>query len=90
MSTEHEDQLLYQFARVFVGCFVLAVAFLFLWFFAYVTLGDWMYALNTRWFAVSRREFMLLNYGGLAFAKISAILFFLLPYLSIKFALRKK
>jgi hypothetical protein len=55
-----------------------------------LTAGDWAYGLHARWFELSRRDYALVNYWGIAFAKVGAILFFLIPYFSIKLVQRKK
>ena len=46
--------------------------------------------MNTKWFNIGRHDFDLINYCGIGFVKISILLFFLFPYLSIRLTLRKK
>ena len=90
MNKEELDNLLLRVADIFLCCFLLTYALLLLWFVLYSLAGDWAYTIQARWFEMNRRDFTLVNYWGIAFTKICAIIFFLFPYLSIKFVLRKK
>ena len=72
------------------GAFIISYAILVLWFLMFLCAPDSLYVLNTTWFAVSRHEFDLVNYCGMAFLKIINLVFFLSPYLSIKLWLRKR
>ncbi len=90
MTREEQDYSLNRIASVLLCCLILSLAFLLLWFVSYVLAGDWTYGISARWFELSRHEFTLVNYWGIAITKIAAIVFFLFPYLSIKFVLRKK
>jgi len=77
-------------ATVLGGSFLINFALLLLWFCIILFLPEWFYRMNEKWFAISRHEFDLINYTGIAFMKIINIVFFLCPYLSIKLWLRKK
>ena len=90
MTKDEQNNLLDAVAEVFLRCFVLAFCLLLLWFVFFLVGGDWAYAIHSRWFGLSRLHFDLTIYYGLAFFKMAAILFFLLPYVSIKLLLRKK
>ncbi len=83
------DHLLGRIAGVFIRCFFLSFALLIVWFFFYVLLGDMGYKMHARLFELSRHDYALVNYCGMAFAKISATLFFLVPYFAIRVVLRK-
>ena len=76
-------------AAVLGGSFLINFALLLLWFCIFLFLPEWFYRINENWFAISRHEFDLINYTGIAFLKIVNIVFFLCPYLSIKLWLRK-
>jgi len=56
---------------------------LLLWVFAFLFAHEWMYAMHTRWFKLSREAFDLLNYGGIGLYKLGNILFFLVPALAL-------
>lgn len=87
---ECNNNLVGEMATILGGSFLLSYAILLLWFIIVLTAPDWFYGINARWFAISRHEFDLVNYSGMAFLKITNIVFFLCPYLSIKIWLRRK
>jgi len=90
MNKDEQDNLLDRVAGIFLWCFLLSFALLLLWFDFYLLAGDWAYSIHAGWFELSRRDFALVNYWGMAFTKFCAIIIFLFPYLSIKLVLRKK
>ena len=90
MNQDESKNLLQGVAGILLRCFFLSLALLLLWFVFYLVAGDWAYSIHSRWFELSRRDFGLINYYGMALTKIWAILFFLFPYLSIKLVLRQK
>lgn len=90
MNKDDQDILLNRLAGIFLRCFLLSYALLLLWFVFYRLAGEWAYGINSRWFELSKSEFALVNYWGIAFTKICAIIFFLFPFFSIKLVLRKK
>lgn len=90
MNQDEWKNLLRGVAGIFLRCFFLSLALLLLWFVFYLVAGDWAYSIHSRWFELSRRDFGLINYYGMALTKICVILFFLFPYLSIRLVLRQK
>ena len=77
-------------AKVLIRWFFISMAFLIFWFLIFLAGADRLYTLNSRWFDISQRDFILVNYYGMAFIKISAYVFLLFPYLAIRLVLRKK
>lgn len=77
-------------ASILGGSFLISYAVLLLWFLFFLFAPDCLYGLNTKWFAISRSEFDLINYGGMAFLKIINLVFILSPYLAIKLLLWKR
>jgi len=77
-------------ATILGGSFLISYAILLLWFLIFLFAPDCLYGLNTKWFAINRKEFDLINYGGMAFLKIINLVFFLCPFLAIKLLLWKK
>jgi hypothetical protein len=77
-------------AEILLRCFLFSLALLIVWFMSYVVGGDWIYSIHSKWFILSKHEFVLMNYYGMALVKLCAIVFFLLPYGAIKLMLRKK
>ena len=56
---------------------------LLLWVGMFLFAHEWTYRLHTRWFALSREAFDMLNYGGIGLYKLGNILFFLAPALAL-------
>ena len=79
--------LLDKSASILIRCFFLSYALLIVWFFLYVLLGDAGYGTHAQWFELSRHDYALVNYYGMAFVKICAIIFFLFPYFAIRLVL---
>jgi hypothetical protein len=90
MTKDEQNNLLDAAAGVCLRCFVLAVCLLLLWFVFYMAAGDWAYSIHSRWFELSKAQFDMMYYCVMGFTKMAGILFFLLPYISIKLMLRKK
>ena len=90
MNMDEQDNLLDRVADILLWCFLLSFALLLLWFVFYLLAGNWAYSIHAGWFELNKRDFALVNYWGMAFTKVFAIMIFLLPYLSIKLVLRKK
>jgi hypothetical protein len=89
MNKDEHNYLLENIAGILIRCFFLTYALLLTWFVFYWVGGDWGYILNSQWFKVSKHEYDLVCYYGIAFMKICALTFFLFPYIAIKLVLRK-
>jgi hypothetical protein len=90
MFNDQRNYITLEALAAILGCtFLFNLAILLLWFCIILFLPEWFYRINENWFAISRHELDLINYCGIAFLKIINIVFFLLPYLSIKLLLRK-
>ncbi len=77
-------------SRVLIRCFASCVLFLILWFCLFIVGGESGYRLHSRWFSLSRHEYDLINYCGMGLLKICNLLFFLFPYLAIRWTLKRK
>jgi hypothetical protein len=77
-------------ASVLIRCFWYCFGLLLLWFWFFITAGDWAYNLHNNIFSITRHDFDMINYCGLAVVKVVAIVGFLIPYLAIRFTDKKK
>ncbi|MHC4107469.1 MAG: DUF6868 family protein [Planctomycetota bacterium] len=78
-------------ARVLIWCFALSVALLIIWFVFYLLIGDWGYSVHSKMFdELTRRDYELINYCGMAVMKLFVFVVFLIPYLAIRLVLRAK
>ncbi len=69
---------------VLAWCTVINVAVLLLWFLFFSRAHDWTYGLHAKWFALPVEKFDAIHYAGMAFFKLSIILFNLAPYLALR------
>ena len=76
-------------AQVLIRCFIGGVILLLVWFFAFLVAVDWLYALNAKWFSITREQFVLVNFCGIAAVKLFVYLVFLIPYICVRLVLRK-
>jgi len=78
-------------AKILIRCFILNFAVILLWFVFYlIGSGRWGYELHSKIFDISRHEFAVINYCGIAFAKLCNFIFFLFPYVAIRIVLKLK
>ena len=89
-DNERNDVFFQRVATILLRSFLFGLAFLLLWFLLYLIAPEWMFETNAKWFNIGKRDFDLINYFGMGFVKISIILFFFFPYLSIRSMLRRK
>jgi hypothetical protein len=71
-------------SSVLIRCFFMVFAFVLFWFLLFVLGGNWAYRLHSVWFPLTYHEYVLVNYCGIAIAKICNIIFFLFPYIAIR------
>ena len=90
MQKDGQERTLQDLSTIFITCFLASYAFLLFWFFFYLVSGEWGYKFTSGWFKLSRHDYDLMSYFGMAYVKLCAILFFLFPYLSIRLLLRRK
>jgi hypothetical protein len=79
-----------QLAQVLIWCFVGGLAYLTLWFVLILLIGDWVYGIHSTFFDITRRQFDLVHYGGMAVTKVVVFVGFLVPYLCVRAVLCKQ
>jgi uncharacterized protein DUF6868 len=89
-STGDQNVFLETCSAILIRCFLIELAVLLLWFFIFLFMGGLAFKIHSAMFAITRHDFDLMNYYGMAFMKMSAFLLFLCPYLSIRLVMRKK
>jgi hypothetical protein len=90
MDADKKDDVLTVAGAILLRCLIFSVALVTFWFLFYLAAGDWAYSVHARWFDLTRHEFVLMNYFGMAFVKLVAIVFFLFPYLAIRMTVGKR
>lgn len=76
-------------ARALMYCFAGGVVLVLTWFLLYVALGDWIHSMHSMWFPMSREQFTLILYGGMALTKVLNFMLFLIPWVALRIALRQ-
>jgi hypothetical protein len=77
-------------SKVLLRCFILGVVFMLLWFLFILVGADFAHGIHSKWFPISKEQFLLLNYVGMGISKLFLIGVFLIPYISIRLVLCKK
>ncbi len=76
-------------ARILLRCFVLGYILLLIWFLLYAFGGEQFFGFWARLFGITQREMDLINFSGIVFMKSLVLVFFLCPYIAIRWVLRK-
>jgi hypothetical protein len=71
-------------SKILLWCFVLGFAVLLFWFVCILAAGEFIYGVHATMFDVSKHEFDVLNYYGMAVLKLFISVFYLIPYLAIR------
>lgn len=66
---------------------LLNLVFLTAVFFLFLCARDVIYRVHGRWFPISRETFHAVIYAGMAWYKLAAFLFFVIPYCVLRFCL---
>ena len=69
---------------ILIRAFWLGILLLAFWADLFIIWGVRMYASHAQWFNLSYHEFELFQYGAMIFFKLCLLIFFLIPYLAIK------
>jgi len=83
-SGEYNDIFFETLAKILIRSFLLGLAFLLIWFLFYLFGPNWMDKINAKWFDIGKRDFHLINYYGMGFVKLSILVGFFFPYLSLR------
>ena len=62
----------------------LFIGVLVVWIWLFILARDFMQRLHGRWFQLSRQQFDVIHYAGMAVFKLGIILFNLVPYVALR------
>lgn len=65
-------------------CSLINLAILLWWFFFFTVAHDWTYRLHGRWFKLSVEQFDSIHYAGIAYFKLTVLVFNVVPYLALR------
>ena len=74
-----------EITRDFLGwCSIINMGLLLWWFMFFTLVHDLVYRIHGKWFKLSVERFDAIHYAGMAFFKVSIILFNIVPYLALR------
>ena len=82
------EELLTAVSKVLMWCAVLGFALLLFWFCVILALGDLAFQVQETMFDLSKHEFDMLNYYGIAAFKMCVFLLFVIPWGATQLVLR--
>jgi hypothetical protein len=82
------DEVLDVVSKILLWCFGIGMALLLFWFGMVLAIGDLAYGVHASMFDLSRHEFEMMNYFGMAWLKVCVFLFFFTPWLGTRLVLR--
>jgi hypothetical protein len=90
MSDRHEStELLNVVGKILLRCFLLGYLLLLVWFACFLWAPGLVYKVSQP-FDLTSHEINVINYCGLVFVKSCVLIFFLLPWISIRLVLRNR
>jgi len=75
-------------SRILIRSFLMGLVLLIIWQLAMSFSPGWMFSTQAHWFGFDEQAFKLVNYCGMGLMKLTLIIFFFFPYLSIKIVLK--
>jgi len=82
------DEVLTAVSNILLWCLGIGMALLLFWFGIVQAAGDYIYGVHSSMFDLSRHEFELMNYYGIAWFKTCVVMFFFAPWLGTRLVLR--
>ena len=68
----------------FLWCAVINYGVLLVWFLFFIMGRGFMHRLHSRWFQLSRQQFDIVHYAGMAIFKLGIILLNVVPYIALR------
>jgi hypothetical protein len=85
------NELFDKLAKILLRCFVLGYIVVLLWFVSSLVGGELIYGyLGGKLYGLTQHEVDMVNYCGMALMKCFVWLFFLIPYIAIRWFLSKR
>ncbi len=77
-------------SKILLYCTLFGLVLILAWFSFFILFGGFVYGIHSKLFSISIDRFYFANYLFMGFAKLIVILLFLIPYISVRLALRKQ
>ena len=72
-----------QLRNFLLGCTIINVALLLLWWMMFACVHDWIYRVHSRWFKLSTESFDTAHYKLMGQWKLMVFMFNLIPYVAL-------
>ncbi len=91
MSTKDTvDDLLATLAAILGRCAIMALGLLVFWGLLLVFAPDFTFNIQRTLLDITRPQFNLIHFGGLALAKVATFWLFVMPYIAVKLVIRAR
>jgi len=89
-DTKNVNEVLEVVGKVLIRCFAMVLLVLLFWWAVLVLAGDLTYSVHSKFIPISRAQFNMIHYAGIALMKTVAFVVFLAPYIAIRLVIRKR
>jgi hypothetical protein len=73
-----------ELANFLAWCTIINYSLLMVWFSVFTIGHDWLHLMHGKWFDLTKEQFDIVNYGGMALFKLFIFIFNLAPYLALR------
>ena len=84
------DNLLEVIAKVMLRCWIFGFIMLLFWWGAVTLAGDLVLGVHGDMFDLTRSQLIVIHYCGMGLTKLAVVLFFFIPWISIRLVLKKR
>ena len=89
LSTDLENTLRV-LSKILLWCFLLGFLFLLIWLAFYMAAADFIFGVHGGMFDLTRHDFDIMNYYGMAYFKMTVFVLFLIPYIAVRLVLKSQ
>jgi hypothetical protein len=84
------DDLLEVIAKILLRCWIFGFIMLMFWWGAVTIAGDLVFGVHGDMFGLTRSQLNVIHYCGMGLTKLAVVLFFFIPWISIRLVLKKR
>lgn len=89
-ESKKTDELLDVIAKILLRCSIFGFILLLFWWGAITLAGDLVFGVHESMFGIPRPQLKVIHYCGMGFTKLTVGLFFIIPWVSIRLALKTR
>jgi hypothetical protein len=84
------DDLLEAIAKILLQCWIFGFILLLFWWGAVMLAGNLVFGVHGGMFDLTRPQLNVIHYCGMVLTKLAVVLFFFIPWVSIRLVLKKR